>query len=392
MRIEAPSISELNGQIKYTAAVTHRSGQKASLWFCVDAQFREMVSKRADAALLSLLIPAMDDGEDIEILGTVTDEFVHRVESEYQTILCSVMPSLSRVSIHAPDKRPADPPAEGVATGFSGGIDSFTVLADHYLSSDLPESLRLTHLLYNDVGAHGAPLSAVFRKKSEGARRIAVSLGLPLIVVQSNMDEFYPSHLFFQQTHTPRNAAVPLFLQAGIGRFLYASAVPFNIAHARETDMSGAADTISLPVLSTTALELRSSGSQYSRVAKTLRVATVPQSYSTLDVCASPNGDPNCSVCWKCMRTELTLEIAGVLDRYAHVFDITKYTRAKPRYLPGILMSNDPLLREVVEFAREQKYHFSTTSYALAPIATVANRAKQKAKPYVRRWRRAANR
>ena len=56
---------------------------------------------------------------------------------------------------------------------------------------------------------------------------------------------------------------------------------------------------------------------------KTLLVAELPVARQSLTVCTgvTPDGR-NCSTCDKCLRTELTLEIAGHLDAFDERFDL----------------------------------------------------------------------
>src|SRR5438309_136737 len=85
-----------------------------------------------------------------------------------------------------------------------------------------------------------------------------------------------------------------------------------------------------LPLLGTERLECIASGGQYTRVDKTIRVARVDASTQFLDVCVNPwmaTERLNCSGCWKCLRTQLTLAVLGELDRYDKVFDVGLYRR-----------------------------------------------------------------
>lgn len=72
-------------------------------------------------------------------------------------------------------------------------------------------------------------------------------------------------------------------------------------------------------LLSTEATDSISTGSQYTRAAKTAQVAEIEPSYRHLDICVEPgtsrSGFRNCSRCWKCARTMVTLEALGKLDR-----------------------------------------------------------------------------
>lgn len=66
----------------------------------------------------------------------------------------------------------------------------------------------------------------------------------------------------------------------------------------------------------------------------------------------------NCSKCWKCLRTLVTMKIVGLIYRYADSFDLEEYVKHKNRYLGYLLSSNQTLDREVIEFAKKEKYFF----------------------------------
>ncbi len=127
-------------------------------------------------------------------------------------------------------------------------------------------------------------------------------------------------------------------MQGGIGRYLYASTYSRADAVVRPWHDISCGDLVGLPMLSTDALTAASSGSEHTRVEKTLRVADLPVTYRTLDVCARGRMPPgNCSACIKCLRTLLTLEIAGVVDRYAPVFDLDDLSaQARPVLENGV--------------------------------------------------------
>jgi len=92
-------------------------------------------------------------------------------------------------------------------------------------------------------------------------------------------------------------------------------------------------------------------------VEKVLQVAEIPDTYDSLDVCFRQSQGGNCSTCPKCVRTLLTLEIAGLLESYAPSFDLETYRRERSRLLTKYLTLDDLLFREVVSFARQR--HFS---------------------------------
>ena len=366
MYIGVPQVRRLGSDVEYSVRYSLGEGERAlgvndpSLWYRVPAEYEEMVSSRVDAALVALLIPAMVVGGRLRVQGPVSDELVFRLHHGYQDVLQAVIPSLGSVEVIAQQQVPAEPRKTGVATGFSAGVDSFTVLADHFYDLEVPAALRVTHLLFNRVGSHddaGEAERELFLDRFNRASRVADKIGLPFIPVDTNvMDAYRGTGLDYQQTHTPRDASVAFLLQRGVGRWLYASALQFRHTRVAKFFDITLTDPIALPLLSTSSLLLESHGSQYTRFDKTMRIAELPDTYSSLDVCVSGMLGPNCSKCFKCLRTMATLEIGGMLDRYVDVFDLDVYRRHRDTYLALAPLSRDPVVKELVAEARRRGF------------------------------------
>lgn len=370
MKISAAQITQEHNHTVYRVSVESAKGDN-TLWYSVHSRFGDLVSESLDAPCAALLIPAMASGEDIHLGGTVSERLFYNLSGPLQSVLRHVMPALRPVKICAKDVHGGKPrAASGVATGFSGGIDSYCVLADHHYSS-VSDGFRVTHLLFNNVGSHGEGSRGekLFQERYRRLLPAADVLGLPFLMVNSNVDAFYGGQLDFLQTHTLRNTSVALLLQEGIGRYLYASSHEYAAAFVGPANAMGYTDSITLPLLSTKTLDAFSTGSEYTRVEKTLRVAQIPDSYGTLDVCAedkNTSGYTNCSACFKCLRTLATLEIAGYLERYSQVFDLEIYKRHRIGFFTELLQSQEPLLREIAQFAKERDFPFPRSSRVAA--------------------------
>jgi hypothetical protein len=376
MRISAASVS--NGVYS-----THLGAKR--LWFSVS--LANMLSETSDAALVAAMIPAMLDGEDIEVDGPVSARLFYNLSGRHQDVIRSILPTCSRISIKASELYDRGPSAAGVATGFSGGIDSFSSIVDHYWKPCSP-GFKLTHLLHNNVGAHGSPEK--FRHSAMRMDALARRLNLPpLVVVDSNLSDFYDERLSFQQTHSHRNMAVALALQGGIRRFLYASTYRYRDVRFAPSNDIAFCDPVSFPHLSTERLDAVSVGGEYSRVEKTFQVSDFAQTYSALDVCTGGIiSNRNCSQCAKCLRTMLTLDCAGRLDRYAEVFDLHKYEALKDWYIAHIMTAPDPFSRELAELVPKaiklspksrlfilRDYVFNMSRRFLAPKSLMASQA-----------------
>lgn len=368
MRIGTPALESAGGHTTWTVAVDGAAGTPDRLWYRLPDEHAGMLTERADPAVIGLLIPAMHSGDPMMIEGPVTHELVHNLTHGYQHILETVVPGLSRVALETSNFAAAGQPVSGVGTGFSAGIDSFAVLAEHFFSP-VPEDLRLSHLTLFNVGSHSPDAEAGRRRfiaLRDRLAPIADGIGLPLIPVDSNLDDFY-GFTDFQQTHGPRTISAASLLQAGIGRYYVAGSFPYRHLGVERSPGTSRSDPISLPLLATATFRPLSHGSQYTRVEKTLIVADVLISRTSLNVCVdpSPTGG-NCSRCFKCLRTQLTLEIAGRLEEYRHVFDLGAYRKARAAYLFHVATSDDVFAAEIREQARNSGFRLPSRTMALA--------------------------
>jgi hypothetical protein len=359
MRIGKPELRIADGRAVIDTRIESDHLPK-SLAFSAPASCRDLLSESSDAQLVALLIPAMARGEPISVAGTVSEKLIYSLAA-LQVLLREVMPFLHGVEIRPANISRERSDARGVATGFSGGIDSFCVLADHHYAP-VAEGFRITHLLYNNVGSHDTGGEATFRRRHQRLLPLTDRLGLPLIDIDSNLDAFYGQRLGFQQTHTARNAAVALLLGAGIGRFMYASAYRFGDVSISAWHDTAPTDLITLPMLSTESTQCFSVGSEYTRVEKTLKVAELPDSHDFLDVCTKTWTEKNCGCCPKCNRTLITLQIAGRMQDYERVFDLAAYRKVSSGYLGRVFMATDPFSREIARFAEAARFPRSAYS------------------------------
>lgn len=369
MRISPPNRTYDDGEVSYRVDVQSQHMPDA-LWYSIDEQYEDLISSRSDAPLVALLIRAMEEDEDIYVAGTVSERLYYNLSRPYQAVLQTIHPALKRIDIYPETVKPALEQAAGVATGFSAGIDSFSVLADHHYSKEVPTGFRCTHLLFNNVGSHGTGGEQLFRERYARIRGVTEQIGLPFIAVNSNLDDFYEGWKF-HSIHTPLNASVALLLQKKIGRFLYGSSYSYADVSLGENRTMAHGDPVALPLLSTTGLDAIAVGSAYTRPEKTVQVADIEDSHQTLDVCTRPDAAGNCSTCRKCRRTLLTLEIAGLLDRYEEVFDLEAYYQGRAQHIAYILQSDRVFAREIKSFARDRGFTFSPPAQWKATVQTM---------------------
>lgn len=327
------------------------------LWFSLPADGASLVNPRGDAALVALLMPLMAVGRKVTVEGPITDELAWNVRGEVQDILRRLRPELEQVEVRIDDPVSPLPPASAVATGFSAGVDSYTTLARYLFADEVPTGMRLTHLVYNNVGSHGHGVRGRtrFEDRLNLLRPHATATGLPLIDVDSNLDDYYlAAGIEFQPSHTIRNAAVVHLLSAGVRHYHYAAAVSYDHVACTPTFDISHADPILLPFLSTRSTTLQPSGTDLDRQAKIALIAGMPQSYERLDVCIASEDGTNCSECRKCQRTMLFLELLGAFDRYDKVFRTPRNPRWREEHIVQSIIQDVPSARSVVKLYDER--------------------------------------
>ncbi len=362
MKISGPEKTTVGSKVRVRFAIdSDVATDTHELWYELDADYRGFLSDSADSALIALLLPAMYYGESIEVEGEVSSELIRSIRQDIQYLYKILNPDFQYVDVRCSRFSTEASGGSAIATGCSAGVDSLCTIAENFLS-DIPEDEKVDLLLFNNVGSHGIRGRELFLERLAHVQPLASELGLPLVSVDSNVSDFYSdTELGFMRTHTLRNASVALLLQRKIGQFLYASSYAFPQIRVAAKCSSGYVDAIVLPLISNRNIRLRSSEAALSRVEKTMRIAQMKLAQGKLDVCAGGAKAVvgNCSECWKCMRTMLTLDVAGALEKFSAVFDLNKYFENRAAYQAEVLNSDDPHLQEIVSFAVDSNYRFS---------------------------------
>ena len=314
-------------------------GREEECFYSVPRQYSGMAdTESSNCFLAGMIYPAMRYGEDIEIKGVVSARLLYNLNEYLVPLMTICDPRLKRIRISASAVDDCGcREAKAVGTGFSGGIDSFATICEHFVRPE-PEGFRLTHLFFFNVGAHGIPkkpgdmeaIERQFRARYEKFKGYPDEAGLPFVPVDSNVHKFHPwGHL---EVATFATVSAVMFLQRGIRRYFLASSGHTYRQLWKFLGDGGRPDAIErlnmmlLPWLSTESLDLVDDGNLYDRSQKTVLVANYPPAAKYLNVCYGHDTlDTNCSVCSKCARTLLTLDILGKLDEFAVVFDIPRY-------------------------------------------------------------------
>jgi hypothetical protein len=331
------------------------------LWFDVSSpmgrEFGYLAVEEPNWAAVALAFPAMMSGRDLVLEADISPRLLHALNCDLQGLLLAYDTRLKPMKVYAGVAPPPKSLATGVATGFSAGIDSFATLLS-YVSPDIPDSLRLTHLTVHNVGALGnTPRKSserleAFQNACQSATSAATEFGLGTLFISSNVEDIFDACKSpagnFKSSHSLRSAAVAHVLHDFLSYYLYSSGVPYRdvgisvLGNGTSKD-TAYIDPILLPLLSSERLTILSALPTASRGEKTKLVAKNAVAQAMLVVCA-PNrlikvGDStyNCSRCSKCVRTLATLEALGELDHFDHVFQVEWYRANRIKLLQGLV-------------------------------------------------------
>ena len=357
MHLSRPTLENSGDSVRISAVLT-RGKREDIIWYSVPRPWRDALSvESSDGFLVALLHLAMHSGESFEIDGAISEKLYHNLTNFFMPLLSKVLRTLKPITLAPRELRASRASGKAVATGFSGGVDSFTTMANHFAHERIP-SMKITHLLFNNVGSHGdsdaAKARKLFLSRYEKVRGLAENLGLPFIRIDSNINEFIK--LPFSLTHSMLNISVPLILQNLIGKYYYSSGDKYEDCQVSPANEISTLDPMAIHLYSTETLDCISTGCQYSRVEKTRLVSRFEPSYSWLNVCIDPDGDGNnCLVCSKCCRVLLTLELLHATHLYERVFNLKQYRRVRHQYIRDHILCTEKGSSEsdIAQLARE---------------------------------------
>ncbi len=355
MIIHAPKLEESNNSnnIRINFSIDSDNFNNV-LWYKVENKYEELLVQSCDSALIALLVPAMHSNENIYINGTVSEKLIFNLD-RLQQILQTQMPSLNIISITYKEITTFRYNSKYIALGFSAGIDSYTTLDDYYYNCKL-ENHKITHLTYHNVGNHTIGKfdtdfnlqKKLFDDRFDKINKIVSKLSgtrIPFIKIDSNVELFYDSkYLHIGNTFTIRNISVALLLQKGIKEFYFSSGGTYK---------NPLIESIIIPLISTESIDTTLVGAEYTRVEKTLKVSKLKDAQLSLDVCIDSEDGINCSKCFKCMRTQFTLDLAGKLKDFSTVFDLEVYARNKEDYINKLILDLNFISSDILAYAKE---------------------------------------
>ncbi len=297
--------------VELTARVTGLEDSDLDLWFRYPITYSDAVCVSGDPFVAALLMPAMIRGIDLHVEGPVSRRMCEGIE-RFMDVICNWWPEFQRATIRAEESTAvySDTEESWVASSFSGGVDSFHTVLKHS-GPDVPVAERITKLMFIERYDRPTEYPDFYRMAADRLDEAANAMNMELLRVATNARRLSQNPVKWHQYHATVLIAVALGLQAGMRRLYIPSSYPY-----RDLFPWGS-HPLTDPLWSTESLEIIHDGCEATRVQKV--VSHIAKSQVALDhlrVCwEGHRGSYNCGTCEKCIRTKISLEIAGVLDK-----------------------------------------------------------------------------
>lgn len=339
--------TENDGDIIYIKADCILNGKEETIWYSTSIENEKYISlSNADAFILILFIYAVFNNYKLSSEVAISS----RLKYGLLEILLPAYQMMGYDSKKEDFNFPLEDDskfeeAKAVGTAMSFGVDSFYTYLNS-LSSDLPVD---TLTLFN-AGAYGQEggdkarkLFNVFKLK---VNQLSEEFNLNFFWVNTNINELLP--LKFVQTHTFRNLSCVLLFQKYFKAYYYASGIDLSFFKLNHLDPAYF-DLLNSKAIASNSLEFIISGLFERRLDKTIFISDQDKTYKRLNVClVTPDNylqevDSvsqkiiNCSKCFKCIRTMVTLDVLGKLEEYKEVFDLNLYYQNKNIYWADLL-------------------------------------------------------
>ncbi len=359
-----------SGECRIACDIESPYSQSRLLWFSVPEQYGDWLTDDVyDAFMVAMLFPAMFHNDSVTIDGCVSEHLYDRITNYIQKCEIAHHDYLHEVDVTVKGFSVTQKKQHLVGCGFTAGIDAFSTVYDRFVL-EKKESHKISALFFFNVGTHGGGTEKARRKfhtRYDYLKPLTQELGLPFVPMDSNLFDFYRFEWEFDAGIFCRNTAILVF-QKVLSRYYIAYDYSYwEITHMTETDYGAVTDICNDQIFGTESLELVVDGAQYRRSEKIERLLDFPPFYKYLNVCVSARPTPdNCSVCHKCLRTELALDILNRLDEFRDVFDIEKFKSRRFKYKCQTVVSRKTDIYSNDNCALAQRMGYPMPPYIIA--------------------------
>ncbi len=400
--ISKPYVESKDSKARLYSSI-HDEGRNKDylIWYSVEKEYQGFLCpENADAFLLLSLMVAIQSHQDIKVNAPVSKRLLFNLNNYVIPLFTKIIPNGQRINIVAEEISTVSFAADGVGCGCSLGVDSLSAFYTHF-SKTIIEGYRVTHLCTFNAGHFGylnqKQSETAFIKGIEELRPFSEEVGLPIVAVDTNLNEFFYDSFFrtIKSRFIPSTISCVFALQKLFGKYVFASSYSIDDFEISHIDHSHA-EVAFVPELSTESVDVILSCSSLTRVEKTdfIRYNSLTSKY--LNVCWAyqrANGvlhdkrylnsktKLNCGWCPKCLRTLYTLELLGEdINKYGDIFDLNKYYQHKQEFIEDVYLPRHQNImhREIYELmtrTHQNKVPFRT--HVKEAIAVLRNRLQK---------------
>ena len=205
MIVHTPTLTKDSGEIVIASRIEMQKPLPylpETLWYRFAEVHEERLSPRSDGFAATALLLAMYAGEDITIRGPLSPKLAYGLY-DYRNVYHAWYPKVFKkvkLQFEQLDAVHHAPSQNGVATAFSGGVDSFYTLWSHLPENQSIPAARITHGLF----VHGLDLrlddKANYQVTAKKYTDLYEGLGLELILASTNaylFSEFRIDWIYF---------------------------------------------------------------------------------------------------------------------------------------------------------------------------------------------------
>lgn len=275
------------------------------IYFKINKKYSDFILADASPFAAALVIPAMKIGENLIIDGSLS-EGLYKNMQQIMRILLSWNVGFKPIKIIAKKIVKDTQSPHAIGSFFSGGVDSFYT----YLKNKKTKDGKLTHLILANGYDIALPNKSLWKKTRKHVMKIAQTEGIQVIEVESNIQPLLEPIVEWEFTFGGCLGAIALLLRNKFKRVFIASSFAYN----QQFPGGSTADTDKL--WGTDKLTIVHDGAEATRVEKVKIIARSKLVLDNLRVCYLNLKDTyNCGRCDKCLRTMISLQIAGKLSK-----------------------------------------------------------------------------
>lgn len=324
--VGTPKISRADGSTTVSADISRPGADTITIWYKLPVE-TVTPEQASDAFYVIGHRAAMVYGVPLVMDTAVSARLIHGSQS-LEDIFGLWFPEDNMVVDSGVELRrddPVLPEGRGLATCFSGGIDSVYSL------------LHPPRPLSYAVFVHGFDINLTrttfHAKVSERLATLSEATGVPMLHVTSNIRDLLTEQLTWGlHLHGPAIASVGILLAQIVDELL----LPSSGSSAHIGTRNGS-HQITDRLTSTDYLHVTHHGTGVSRINKTAAIAKNEVALQTVRPCYRSYSAYNCGECLKCVRTGLDLEIIGCRKAVKRNF---KVWHKRADLLAGIKVTN----------------------------------------------------